>query len=266
MRRAVRLAYSCAGLLLAGCASGPFDLIGAPGRGTADIPHYRAAMRAQHLAGIKVLDRLAWAESRLLAKAGGNAPDGFDPNRAAAVLGVGDPPRTAVLRQALETVTAFNALLIGDGGSDGAVPIWPASASVAEGAAMERISAALHHIAPVLRRTSQDGVAGATPKIRELLLALRAATPAIYEILHVAEVVPGNLEDPDGIPAEGRTRLAADRKSLAGWVLLIDQTLVTVELAAITRRSGDPADRAALIAAAIRLNTLADAVAARRGR
>ena len=95
----------------------------------------------------------------------------------------------------------------------------------------------------------------------ELVRALRAATPAIWQVFSAAAVEPGNLTDPDGVPPLARTRLAADRRLLAGWVLLLDQSVIAIELAVGVTRSADPGNITALLAATSRLRGLAEAIA-----
>lgn len=241
--------------------------------------HYQEALRAQHEAGSRVLDRLAGAESRLLSLEAEPAA-GFDPNAAAATLGVGDPPRTAAMRRALESLRAYNQSLVAVArgapeaalvsGTDLIGALLPAETGNA-GEAFARLNAATRRLWPVLglmRRSDdrdrlQAALTGAAPRIQDLLRAIRAATPAIYAVLYAAEVEPGNLENADGIPPAGHARLKEDRRMLAGWVLLIDQSMVAVEVAAVAAPAGGRAD-AALIGAAIRLRALAEAVSAAR--
>lgn len=277
MQRNLRLLLIAVVVVVSGCAG----LWSADPTATQEFRHYQNALRAQHDAATRVLDRLSRAEGRLLTLEAAAAPDGFDPNAAAAVLGVGDPPRTATLRRALETLSAYNQSLVAVGMGapemalttgllmvEGILPAAPGR----PGAEFDRLNTAIRRLLPVLgaARTSSDrdrirsALADATPEVQALLRAVRDATPAVYGALRAAAIEPGNLTYPDGIPPAGQARLEEDRRMLAGWVLLIDQTMVAVEVAAMAARTGDRADASALVAAAFRLRALAEAASAAR--
>jgi hypothetical protein len=98
----------------------------------------------------------------------------------------------------------------------------------------------------------------AYPAMRALLLALREGTPAMFEIMKRSYVRRGSLDTPSGISQSDMALLEKDRQLLAGWVVLMDQSLVAMEAAVVTAMSGaSPRDLAALTAASVELQVLA---------
>ena len=140
----------------------------------------------------------------------------------------------------------------------------------AAGPGFDAMSLVLGRVLPVFRalRSIRDREAfrqelvAAHPDMRMLLVQMRAATPAMFAAMREARVEPGNLIDPGGIALAGREELARDRRLLAGWVVLIDQTLVAMDAAVAAARSGDAGDVAALVEASANLRALAVAVRA----
>ena len=249
-------------------------------QGIPEFQHYRDAFRAQRQAGVQVFDRLAAGERRLSADqtARDEVEGTFDPDRATLYLGVGDPPMTAALRAGLDTVVGYNEAL----------------ADLASGAAAERLSSGLGAIAdntvatglllaggsptaadvgrtltgavrralPVLQRiraardreTFRERLVEAHSEMRAVLERMRAETPEIFRILHLARVEAARTEGTD------LSRLTEDRRLLAGWVLLIDQAIIAMDQAVAAARTGGKVDVPALVDASIRLRVLAETV------
>lgn len=272
MRRGFFAAILVALAGVSGCGPLASGLGGDPGNAVAEFQHYQDAVRAQHRAGMAVLDRLAIAERRLLTFERGSDGASFDPGDAAAILGIGDPPRTASLRAAVKALQAYNDLLVGVGSGLDDPTLRAAMGAAFGGASVtpDQVLGRFSQIQSLAQRITSfasgrgalltDVVAAGDDAI-ELVRALRAATPAIWQVFSAAAVEPGNLTDPDGVPPLARTRLAADRRLLAGWVLLLDQSVIAIELAVGVTRSADPGNITALLAATSRLRGLAEAIA-----
>ena len=92
--------------------------------------------------------------------------------------------------------------------------------------------------------------------MRELLLTLRAGTPAMFEIIKRSRVARGSLEGTGGISTEGLSALENDRALLASWVVLMDKALLAMEAAATAAMSDiSAADLAALSDASVELRS-----------
>lgn len=267
---------------LAGCTSG-----------TAEFALYDAAYDAQHAQSTRVLDRLGEAETTLRARLS-EAEDGippFDPDRAPQILGLGDadPPLTASLRHSLDALKSYNEALSGlaTGAAAEALALRLQTASTALGEAAQSVLGvagvglagvaglqasltaalpALQQIATITDRARfRRDLVAAYPAMRDLLVALRGSTPAMFEVMTRARVVPGLLEDDvEGVPIADLPKVEADRKLLAGWVLLLDATLSAMDAAVAAADSRDAVDMTALIAGAAEVKALADTIGALR--
>ncbi|MEL6235086.1 MAG: hypothetical protein AAFR46_11820 [Pseudomonadota bacterium] len=271
---------------LAGCTAG-----------TAEFALYDAAYDAQHAESTRVLDRLGDAETTLRARLS-EAEDGiapFDPDRAPQILGLGDvdPPLTASLRHSLDALKSYNdalsGLATGAAAEALALRLQTASTALSEaaqsvlgvagvgvagvGAPGAGLQASLAAALPALQqiatitdraRFRRDLVA-AYPAMRDLLEALRGSTPAMFDVMKRSHVVPGLLEDDvEGVPITDLPKVEADRKLLAGWVLLLDATLDAMDAAVAAADSRDAVDMTALVAGAAEVKALADTIGALR--
>ncbi len=210
--------------------------------------------------------------------------DRFDPDRAAAYLGVGEPPRTALLRGGLEALHAYNQALAGlAGGASGPRLAEELSAAAANLSATWRLigtgaapgfdvlATGLRRVLPILaelraiedRREFRAKLIAAHPAMRKMLLDLRSATPVIFQALHEAQVDLGNLDFQGGLSPAASARIENDRRLLAGWVVLIDQTVTAMDAAVEATHSEKAVDIAALVQASIRLRVLAEAIRVR---
>jgi len=251
---------------------------------------YQAAFDAQYAQGTRVFDRLGQAE---LALGGGGARDAgvtsFDPDLAGVYLGIGDPPLTGAIRGSLTSVRDYNttlgAMVSGESARQLSARMGAAAASAAGtagalgaaggfgGGGVAAAAAAVAALLPIFRQLAaiEDRAEfrvqflAAYPDVRALMLALRSGTPEMFEVIRASYVVPGDFAGVDGVPRASLPRLEQDRRLLAGWVILLDQTIVAMDAAvAAAAQGGLGTDTAALSAAAFDLRVLAEAVQAVR--
>ncbi len=260
--------------------------------GIAEFEHYRTAFAAQYAEGARAIDRTAEAERVVAGRIRARAPGipAFEPDQARYYLDIGDPPLTGAIRASLDSVNAYNetlsSLASGDAAATTAARARATASAVtrAAGAAasvaapvspafVPAAEAALDALLPIARRLAawEDRaefrrlLIDAYPDMRALMVALRDdATPEMFEMIKRSYVEPGGLGGVDGVPSDRLDALEADRRLLAGWVLLIDETLVAMDaaIAAAQGRGGS----AALIDASAELRALAAAVEAAIGR
>lgn len=282
-RRALRfIPFIFAVFILSGCSAG----IG-------EFQYYTQAFDAQLEQGHEALNRVAQAERIVVQRRlqrGGDIAD-FDPADAAYYLDTGDPPISGAIRGAMVSLKTYNdalgALASGEAASAfsnrigtlasnlaataGAfgVAASPAAAipggSALIGTGARAIGDALPIIEPLATIASREAfrrqLLSAYPHMQRLLLALRDGTPAMFEIIKRSYVQRGSLATASGIPAADLPRLERDRQILAGWVVLMDKTLVAMDTATQAVITGaSPADIAALTEASIELRILAEKV------
>lgn len=267
------------GILLGGCA-----------KGIAEFQLYTQAFDGQYEQGQVVLDRVARAERIVVGRHLGRASttSSFNPNDAAYYLDTGDPPITASIRASLKSLKDYNdalgALASGEAaealtaragtlsvalfGAAGALATATGGAALVTGAPqlIGGANAAVNQALPIVQRVathaSRDAfrkqLVEAYPAMRDLMLALRDGTPAMFEIMKRSYVRRGSLETPSGISASDMALLEKDRQMLAGWVVLMDKSLAAMEVAVTTAlSSASPADLATLTAASVELQVLA---------
>jgi hypothetical protein len=271
-----------AGALLTGCA-----------RGVAEFQLYTQAFNIQYEQGDAILTRVANAE-RVVVVGGIRrqaAIPAFDPDKAAYFVDAVDPPITGSIRASLKSLKAYNDALGGLANGEAAEALTNrlgtltsnvvgaiAAAQVAAGGAgavpgadrlVSNTAKSLLDISPILKQVAtfasreafRQQLITAYPSMRELLLTLRAGTPAMFEILKRSRVKRGSLDGTGGISADGMTALENDRMMLASWVVLMDKALLAME-AAITAAMSDisAVDLAALSEASVELRVLAEQV------
>ncbi|MFO1080243.1 MAG: hypothetical protein U1E23_06375 [Reyranellaceae bacterium] len=221
---------------------------------------YVQAFDAQYEQGNAVLDIVGNAE-RTVALRKVKIDTTFNPNGAAYFLDGIDPPITASLRTSLRTLKSYNdalgglasgeaadtlAVRLGAVTTNGAAGLSALAAAAGPAAALEAgafvagAKAALDTAMPLLKAAATAAnreefrrqLVLAHDPMRDLLQAMRAATPAMYELMIRSQVQRGNLDSASGIPPEGESRLSKQRELLAAWVVLMDKTLVALDHAA----------------------------------
>lgn len=225
---------------------------------------YVQAFDAQYEQGNAVLDIVGNAERTVATRK--VKIDVFDPDGAAYFLDGMDPPITASLRTSLKTLKAYNDALGGlasgeaaetlvtrlgavtTNGAEGLSTLAAAAgpaAGLQAGAFVAGAHAALSTAMPFLKAAATAAsredfrrqLLLAHPAMQDLLKGLRTATPAMYEIMVRSQVQRGSLESALGISQEGEARLTKQRQLLAGWVILMDKTLIALDHAAMAASS-----------------------------
>jgi len=270
------------GCLTAGCAQG--------------VPQYNVyvlAFNAQYEQGDSVLDIVGQAEravgSRQL------NPAVFDPDNSAYYLDTVDPPITASFRASLRSLKTYNEALVGltngeaasvlaarvsvlanntaAGISAGSVALGgPAAVVGAEGVVIAT-TGALKIAEPIFktaataasREAFRQELIRAYPEMRMLLVELRKATAPMYQIMRRSLVVRGSDETDTGRSPDAERVLANKRQLLAGWVLLMDKSLLALDQAVAAAKSSDSAARVSgLTDASIELKVFAEQMKAIR--
>ncbi|MER8605557.1 hypothetical protein NKH48_17635 [Mesorhizobium sp. M1233] len=275
------------GIALSGCT-----------RGVAEFQAYVQASDAQFRQGTEVLDRMAVAErivaGRLLAR---RSPLSFDPSNARYYTDVGDPPLTMSFRASLQSIKAYNDAVAALANGEAAAALSNRLVSIstnleAAGTAMASAnsqgalgatataflgqgSAAVAIALPVFRQiatlagreTFRRQLVVGFPAMRDLLLALRNATPAMYDVMSRSYREPGSTMSGSGLSQQNLIDLGRDRRALAGWVILVDQTVLAMDAAAASAASGSgTADVAALAEASVEIRILAEQIKANQNR
>ncbi|WP_419912108.1 hypothetical protein [Hoeflea sp.] len=254
--------------------------------GIAEFQLYEQAYGQQAAEADKVLDRLASAE-RIVARRSDPSLTrvfDFDPDKAAYYVDAGDPPLTAAIRAGLNSVTTYNAMLAGLANGENANALASRAGtlysnllattealSIAAGlptAFVPGAQALAGRLLPLFEQAQKlrDRAAfrrkllEAYPDMRALLVRLRNGTREMYTVIQCSYVKRGVIRN-RGIPAADVPKLEADRKLLAGWVILMDQTLVSMDAATQAVLAGaSPTDASALLDASVELRVLAERV------
>ena len=282
-----------ASLMLAACT-----------QGVAEFRYFDEAYRAQAESGEAALDRLAASERALWERdyekrktdpdAGGAAaiPD-FDPDEAALILEVGEPPLTAAIRDSLRSVTRFNdamtGLATGEAGEalaarmgdavtsvTGAAGAFGAASGLPQGTvfagaakgAVELVKPFFTQLAQIEDRAQfQKILIDAYPSVRKMMVELRGGTVAMFDVHREAykdpDLVLGGV---DGVPKDRLPALEEERRRLAEWVLLLDQAMIAMDEAVAAIKEGRSASTASLVAASQELSRLAETVKILRNR
>ncbi|HEU0223121.1 MAG TPA: hypothetical protein VFR34_13040 [Paracoccaceae bacterium] len=266
--------------------------VGGLGGCAAGIPEfglYTEAFEVQLAQGNAVLDRFAAAERRLrvrvLAAEQAESPS-FDPNDAALYVERTDPPIAAGIRQSLRLLHDYNLALaaLASGETDratvarfaGFATNLAATATTLQGlgagaVAAPSLAAAGSRLAALVPAVGQLAtLAGRAAfrrqfrethaTMRELLVTLRDFTPAMFDVMLQSYRRPDIVLAGSGLTPESEARLAEDRAALAGWVILIDQTLVAMDEAALAIEQGSAISSAGLLQASTDLRVLAERV------
>ncbi len=268
------------------CVFGFLGLAACSG-GIAEFQLYDQAFDAQYEQGNRVLDRVAAAERIVVTKRRGlnNVSTPFKPDNAAYYLNAGDPPLTGAIRASLTSVQSYNKALSGLANGEAAnaltarvgtltsnllttasaLQVAGAGTGVYTAAAQAQITALLpifqHAVTVANRSEFRRQLLEGYPHVKELLIAMRGGTEEMLELIRRSYVRRGSLGGSGGIPASELEDFIADRKLMAGWVIMIDKTIVAMDAAAATAiSSASTADIAALTEASIELRILAEKV------
>jgi hypothetical protein len=276
------LALLLSGCLGAGCAQG--------------VPQYNTyvlAFNAQYEQGDSVLDIVGQAE-RTVGSRQLNAAV-FDPDNSAYYLDNVDPPITASFRASLKTLKTYNEALVGltngeaanvltsrisvlanntaAGISAGGVALGGPAAVVGAEGVVAATTGALKIAEPIFktaataasREAFRQELVRAYPEMRMLLVELRKATAPMYQIMRRSLVVRGSDETDTGRSPDAERVLANKRQLLAGWVLLMDKSLLALDQAVAAAKSNDsPARVSGLTDASIELKVFAEQMKAIR--
>lgn len=254
-------------------------------RGGAEFHYYEEAYRLQSRVGDNVLDHLAMAERKVKARAEqrSNQIPRFKPEDASYILFVGDPPITASIRNSLNSIAQLNLALIGLAQGESAnvlnqranealsfilnvTTVTTASTKAVLSSAIDGLFPALQQLAQVDGRRKFEMVfLKAYPDIKRLLATVRTdITPLIFEVHRESVKKKGDLETRtvnEPIDEDGLAYLESVRKSLAAWVILLEQTEVAMDRAvAVLRGNSSAIDQTALAAASNDLSALAKAI------
>lgn len=278
----------CRTLILSIVLAGFSALAGCSG-GIAEFQLFEQAFDAQFDQGNKVLDRVATAERKVFLRQQGRTVglSAFDPDDAAYYLQSGDPPLTGAIRASLKSVRSYNKALSGLVNGEAAralsnrvgtissnLLVAASSLQVAAGGSSGALTgggqAIINRLLPVFeplttlanRSAFRRQLLAAYPDMRALLVTLRAGTEDMYDVIRRSYVQRGKLGvGRDGIPSAERPRLERDRALMAGWVVLIDRSLVAMDAAAeAALRGASTTDVASLAETALELRVLAEKI------
>ena len=220
----------------------------------------------------------------------------FNPNEAAYLVESVDPPITGSIRASFKALKSYNdalgALANGEAAAaltnrlgnltssvvgaiaatqvavSGAGAVPGASQLVSEaGNALKLASPIVQQIATFAgRKVFRRQLIDTYPAMRNLLLALRNGTPAMFFILERSRIEPGT-ETRTGLTPATQAELDRDRVQLAGWVVLMDKTLVTMEAAVAAAASDDfDSGLTGVADASIELRVLAEKIKSLRAK
>ncbi len=278
------------GTLVCAAAALLFGLLGAGcSQAVPEYNIYVQAFNAQYEQGDAVLDIVGQAERTVVLRRLDRRSDSFDPANAAYYLDNIDPPITASVRSSLKVLKAYNEALAGlangeaaeilttrmaalatnisaAGSAAGVALAGPAAAAGAD-VLVAGTARAIDIALPILktaataasREAFRQQLIDAYPAMRDLIVALRKGTPDMFEMIRRSLVTRGSDESRSGRTAEGDRILNKDRQLLAGWVVLMDKTLLALDQAVAAAKSGNSASRiAGLTDASIELKVFAE--------
>lgn len=256
--------------------------------GSQEFQLYSDAYDAQYTQGDKVLSALAKAERVMFERIATRkrASETFDPNDAAYYVNGVEPPITASIRATLKAVKDYNdamaALANGERAAAlsnriatltssalGAVSATSvASQTPDNGLGTQALAAktggllaALPFVKQAITIASREAfrrrLIHSYPLMEKLLKTLRdEGTPVMFRVLKQGRRERG-MDARAGLTEAGQAALNEDRALLAGWVLLLDKTLVTLKAAKTAAENGSAINLANLNNAAIELRVLA---------
>lgn len=254
-------------------------------QGAAEFQLYAKAFDGQYEQAQRVFDAMARAERTVVKR--NLASTEFVPANAAYYVDNVDPPVTSSIRNSLKSLKNYNDALAALQNGEAAAALTNrvgtiatnvvaaiASTQVALGGPAASIGAAkligdsdaiLKTILPILqplltaasREAFRQELVRAYPSMKGLVLTLREHSPVIFALFKRAN---RNIDE-RRMSKEAVIALERDRELLAGWVLLLDQTLITMEAAVTAAMHDAPTNELAMLAeASIELRVLAEKV------
>jgi hypothetical protein len=265
-------------------------LLSACSYGAAEFQTYRQAYEAQYVEGAKVLDHVAKAERILVERSFSSQPGvrAFDPDEARYYVVVGDPPLTGAIRACVDALKNYNDALAGLVTGEAAATLRSelvaangaltsslgalAGAGGVDAAFAATLGTAIGKAIPVLevmeragnRMAFREQMVRAYPDMRLLMLELRNGTPQMFKVVERSFIEPGSLGlGPTRMTADKQQRLAEFRQLLAGWVILIDESVRAMDIAvyAAATQANSP-DLSSLIEASVEIRVISEAIKA----
>lgn len=252
---------------------------------------YSQAYEAQYVQADTVLQAVGSAERALWTEQQrrGNKPGYFRPDDAAYYIDAVEPPKTAAIRASLLVVKSYNQAMIGLASGENAkalsakistltmnvasatlavaalatpaaTPAKLASSNTARfAAAMTGYLDYLPFVTEVANIASREAfrkqLINSHPTINNMLLTLRNdGTRVMYEVLRTP--------DDNGLDTPFPKTDAGAQKLLAGWVLLLDKTIVALDAAVKAAQTGSQINLDSLSQASVDLTVLAEQVRA----
>lgn len=266
-------------------------LVTACSRGAAEFQLYVKAFDEQYDHGQRILDSLARAERIVVKRNLGESARTFTPDKARYYLDNVDPPITASMRASVKSLKDYNLALAALANGEAAEALTNRLSSLTANLAGAISSAAVAMNSPIpvpglqtFIRESQGHLSAAFPIIQQiavwasreafrrelvrtypamrgLVQELRKGTPQFFLVLYQSRT----SKEQDRPSAEAMSAIEKDREAMAGWVLLLDQTLAAMDAAVEAALSDSPSgDLAALAELSIELKVLAEKVKANR--
>jgi len=266
-------------------------------QGVREYAQYTEAFNLQYQQGDELLNTIAKAERTLFKRraARSGTIQRFDPNQAAYYVDTVDPPVTGSIRGSIKSLKLYNdalgALASGEaaealtgrvGTLVSSVVGTIAATQIAAGGAAKALQADkliagatkyLTDASPILkqlmtwvsREAFREQLIAAYPTMKGLLLELRNGTPAMYFVLE--RYRSDRADTATGLSQAATEALNKDREQLAGWVLLMDKTLSTMDAAVIAAMNNAPDTMlASLSETSIELKVLAEKVKSLRAK
>jgi hypothetical protein len=276
---------------LAGCGSTAAVL---------EFQAYSQAFNSQFDQGETVLNSVAEAERKLgrskIERQGGLTGP-FKPENSAYLIDSVDPPITASVRASLKAVKSYNDALTALANGEAAAALSnristlagnlvgaAAAASSAFGGAaavpggqklISETTAALNIAGPIIttiatraaRESFREQLLQTYPTMRSLLVTLKDGTPVMYYVLYQSRVTRGSTARGGLATDAARAALEKDRQALAGWVVLLDRTLIAMDAANEAASNISFADQSAgLLEASNEVKALAEQIKKARAK
>jgi hypothetical protein len=227
-------------------------------QGISEFEAYHRGYQQTNDISQSILDQLAVAERTVFFRTTAAQNRYFNPSHAAYYTDSTDPPGTAAFRRALAAVNTYNELLYGlasgetaevlsnklnryvaevaaavgqagaiAGGAPGADDLVQPAGTVASafGAVTPVVTVAFGYAA---RDRFREFLVHDRDKVRDVLIAVRNATPAIYNVLTSAASNPRSRFTGTPDP-EGDKKRTLYRKLLSDWVLLLDANIAALD-------------------------------------
>jgi len=240
-------------------------------QGVREFGQYTEAFNLQYQQGDEFLNTVAKAERTLFAReeARGSPFPRFNLSQAAYYVDTVDPPVTASIRGSLKSLKLYNDALsaLTNGEAAGAltdkvgalvtnaavtvaatqVALGPAAKALEADKLVAGVSKNLADVTPIFkqlltwasREAFREQLIAAYPTMKGLLRELRDnGTPAMFSA--VKRYRRDGANTATGFSPAAIELLKKDREQLAGWVLLLDRTLNTMDLAVTAAMSESP--------------------------